>query len=89
MAALYRNVALDIAIKANLAEQMIATSSAILARPAGELTPSEAHRITIAALALMDLQRTNDALALAKRLKASGQPDAVRDAEGVILHIER
>ena len=88
-AALYRKVALEIAIKAKLAEPLIATSSAILARPASDLTPSEAQGITIAALALIDLKRTDDALDLAKHLKATGQPDAVRNAERVILHIER
>ena len=88
-AALCRKVALEIAIKAKLAEPLIATSSAILARPASELTPSEAQGITIAALALIDLQRTDDALGLVRRLKATGLPDAVRDADRVILHIER
>lgn len=54
-AVLFRKIALEIVIKAKLAEQMIATSSAILARPAGALL-SEAQGITIAALALVDLQ---------------------------------
>jgi hypothetical protein len=89
MSALYRNVALETAIKANLPEPMIAACSAILTRPARELSPREAQRITIAALALIDLKRTDDALALAQSLKATGQPEAVRDAENVIFHIER
>ena len=68
---------------------LIAASSAILARPASELTPREAQGVTIATLELLEQTRTDDALALAKRLKATGQPDAVCGAERVILDIER
>ncbi len=42
-AALSRNIALEIAIEAKLAEPLIAASSAILARPASELTPRHAQ----------------------------------------------
>ncbi len=88
-AALCRNVALEIAIEVKLAEPLIAASSAILARPASELTPGQAQGISIAALELLEQKRTEDALALAKRLKATGQADAVRHADQVLRHIER
>lgn len=49
-----------------------------------------AHRLWKLArlLALVDLKRNDDALALARRLKAPGQPDAVRGADQVNRHIE-
>ena len=84
----YRRLALTVAINAKLAEPLIAASSAILARPASELRQSELQGITIAALTLIDLKRNDDAVALVKRLKATGQPDAVRDADQLLLHIE-
>lgn len=88
-AALDRSVALELAMEAKLAEPLIAASNAILDSSDGDLSPRMAAGVALAATVLVDQNRSDDALALARRLKATGQPDAVRNAENVIQHVER
>lgn len=89
MGAVARGSALEIAVKAGLAEPMIAASDAILARPSTELSTRETRGITLVALALFDLQHRDEARDLATRLKASGHPEAVANADRVLAHIAR
>jgi hypothetical protein len=89
MAALYRNVALETALTSADGALLVVACNAILARPGDALTAREATRITIAINRLAELGRVDDALGLARRLEATGQPDAVRSGQALIPFLER
>jgi hypothetical protein len=89
MAALYRNVALETALASADGALLVVACDAVLARPGDELTAREAARITLAIHRLAELERVDEARDLARRLEATGQPDAVRSAQALIHVLER
>lgn len=89
MAAVYRNAALETALESGDGALLVAACHAILARPGDALTAHEALNVARAIDQLVELERVDDALDLALRLKATGQPDAVRAGAAFQSALER